>query len=589
MNLTNIPLKSVIFLIALSIAAAQDPCKGGYPCAIGGFSKALTPGNVLAIRVGEKAAAKDIRTSVTNSTDGVIGPTFMDEIDMKGQLVQSLDLGSLLVPIRMTLFTGGTGPSEGLITTSYTGNYVIFGGYNMPVGWQVQLGPLDSEAAGYGLPTVGQFAKYRQSTWPDGVNYPPRILARVGVDGKIAIIAQDYNAMFGDTLRSTCSYDGESGYMVGHATAPRDGNGFILPDPLKKASPVMYYAGKGASGVAILENSIATSIDDFGNSRGCYITDVLTPNKPKLYVSVHTKYYFQWDSGVNVVSNKCSCSTNPATPKVACSASSVATCALPANNIDRGVFAIDTPDDKLPTGANTATYRGLPGLSADSRDSSREKRLTSHQNYERYCNFYFTDSNTMYISDAAYNTQSNGANWYTAQTYKLNYAPGIHKYVKNASGTWSYTPRAGYSSSIDTTTGGVIDGGFAANDLTVGKCDGVQYVFWASVDFQMAQKNPSSPIPDSLGSRLRYYKDDNGDIDNIAKMTDLFSLDAKSANYMMWRGIQWVPCTDTSNTCPGKVNTRNICASKGSGAISSSAGLVTAAVAVAGTVAAALS
>jgi hypothetical protein len=194
----------------------------------------------------------------------------------------------------------------------------------------------------------------------------------------------------------------------------------------------------------------------------------------------------------------------------------------------------------------------------------------------------------MYVSDAAYNTQSNGANWYNAQTFNLNYAPGIHKYVKNASGTWAFTPRAGYSASSDTKTGGVIDGGFAANDLTVGKCNGVQYVFWASVDFQMAQKNPSSPIPDSLGSRLRYYKDDNGDIANIATMTDLFSLNAKSANYMMWRGIQWVPCTDTSNTCPTKVNTRNICATKGSGAISSSAGLVTAAVAVAGTVAAAL-
>ena len=141
-------------------------------------------------------------------TDGIIGPTFMDEIDPTGVLVQSLDLGSLSVPIRQTLFTGGTGPSEGLITTSYNSKYVIFGGYNAPIGWQIMTGP----SAG-GLPTIGANEQYRQSTWPAGWNYPPRIMARVGKDGKVAIIAQDYNFALGDTLRSTCSADGVSGYM----------------------------------------------------------------------------------------------------------------------------------------------------------------------------------------------------------------------------------------------------------------------------------------------------------------------------------------------------------------------------------------
>lgn len=448
----------------------------------------------------------------------------------------------------------------------------------MPVGWQVLDGP-----PGGGLPTTGANEKYRQSTWPDGVNFPPRIVARVGVDGKVAIIAQDYNAMLGDTLRSTCSYDGETAYMVGHATAPKDNNGVVLPDAQNKSSPVMYYAGKGAAGVAILENTIATSVDTFGNSRGCYISDALSPGNPKLYVTVHTKYYFQWDTGLNPVSNKCACNTtNPA--KVPCTASPWTKCKLPDMNIDRGIFEVVTTDGKLPIGSNKADYKGLPGISADSRDLTREKKLTSHQNYERYCNFYFVDPSTLYISDAAYNS---GNNWYNAQTYNLNYAPGIHKYVKNTAGDWVFTERKGYSTSGETKTGGVIDGGYAANDLTVGKCDGTQYVFWASVDFQNA-KSTTVPAPASLGSRLRYYKDDNGDIANIATMSSIFGLDSVSNNYMMWRGIQWVPCTDTSSTCPGKVNTRSICSSKSSGSVANSIGLATAAVAVAGTVAAAL-
>lgn len=590
---------SVISLLALSLASAQDPCAGKYPCEVGGFPQALTPGNVIAMRVGSIYGPSDIRIK-SSKTDNIIGPTFMDEIDMKGNLVQTLDLGTLKVPIRMSLWTGGTGPSEGLITTSYINNYVIFGGYNMPIGWSVKTGPGSGK-----LPTINANLQYRQSTWPEGVNYPPRIVARVGVDGKIAIIAQDYNAMNGDTLRSTCSYDGESAYMVGHAMPPFGSDGSAIADPYTKSSPIMYYAGKGAAGVAILENTIAQSTDTYGNSRGCYISDALSPGKPKLYVTAHAKYYYQWDTGrSNYWANNpstdapiaCACNTtNPAkvkcegqlvpnpVPIVACQASGTAN-----TNIDRGVFEITTLDGKLPTGTSKADYKGLTGVSADSRDpSSRETVITSIVNFERFCNFYFTDSNTMYVSDAAWNT---GTNWYATQASKTGgnnmvYAPGILKFVKDNSGAWKFTPRVGYATSGETITGGVIDGGYASNDLTVGKCDGKQYVFWASADFQNAGGTGAS-----LGSRLRYYRDDNGDIANIAAMSDstTFGLNSTMINTMMWRGIQWVPCTDTSNTCPGKVNTRNICTSKGSGAISNSAGLVTAAVAVAGTVAAAL-
>ena len=539
---------SILLITYIKYVSTIDPCSDGYPCAIGGFANALTPGNILVMRIGS-TNGPDLRVGTNGVTDGIIGPTFMDEIDMMGALVQTLDLGSLTVPIRMTLFTGGTGPAEGLITTSFNKKYVIFGGYNMPVGWNILNGP-----PGGDLPTIGTNAQYRQSTWPDGVNFPPRIVARVGVDGKVHIIAQDYNAMLGDTLRSTCSFDGISAYMFGHATYPKDNEGYVLPDAHIKSSPVMYYAGKGAVGVAILPNTLATSIDTFGNSRGCFISDTFSPGTPKLYVSVHTKYYFQWDTGRNIVSNKCACNTtNPA--KVPCTVSQWTECSLPNMNIDRGIFEVITSDGKLPIGSNQASYVGLPGISADSRDLTREKMITSYQNYERYGNFQFVDINTLYISDATYNS---GTNWYNVQTFNMNYAPGVHKFVKNTAGNWVFTERKGYSTSGETKTGGVIDGGYATTSLVIGKCSGQEYVFWASTDFQNAKSTANPPLA-SLGSRLRYYRDDTGAISNIASASDLFSLSSSTINSMMWRGVQFVPCTDMSNTCPGTVNSNYMC------------------------------
>lgn len=198
--------------------------------------------------------------------------------------------------------------------------------------------------------------------------------------------------------------------------------------PAAVLAPVMYYAGRGAAGVPIINASLATSIDLGGNARGCLISDVLTPGKPQLYLTVHTKYYFRWDTGVRTVTgvtptvaDACSCATNPANPKVACSASSVATCNYVTHNVDRGVFQVVAPNgdqlSSLPT--TISAYAGLPGISADSRVNP-DKMLTSQMNYERYCNFYLAAPDLMYISDAAYNS-NNAQNWYVAQTNKLNW------------------------------------------------------------------------------------------------------------------------------------------------------------------------
>jgi hypothetical protein len=452
----------------------------------------------------------------------------------------------------------------------------------MPIGWQVNTGP-----PGGALPTIGSSEQFRQNTWPAGVNYPPRIMARVGKDGVVAIIAQDYNFALGDTLRSTCSADGVSGYMVGHAITPRNSDGTVIANAV--LSPVVYYAGGGAAGVPIINASLATSTDLGGNSRGCLISDMLTPGKPQLYLTAHTKYYYRWDGGTRVVTNvspsvapSCSCSTNLATAP-ACADNKISNttlCSFTKNNVDRGVFQVVAPNgDQLSSLPTTMSgYRGLPGVSVDSRVNPGTM-LTSQMNYERYCNFYFTDSSTMYIADAAFNSDKT-QNWYSAQIDKLNWAPGIHRYKKDSAGKWSFAPEAQGSSAL---AGGIIDGGFAANDLTIGTCRKETYVFWASSDFQNAANVNNHT---SLGSRLRYYKASNGDIQTIASNNVVYGLNQTNINSVMWRGVQWVPCTDMSNTCPGeKTNTKDMCATVSSGATSAFAGAAAAAIAAAGAVA----
>ena len=87
-------------------------------------------------------------------------------------------------------------------------------------------------------------------------------------------------------------------------------------------------------------------------------------------------------------------------------------------------------------------------------------------------------------------------------------------------------------------SGGIIDGGYAANDLTIGQCRGETYVFWASADFQNSKNaNPHT----SLGSRLRYYKPSNGDVNTFANSANIYGLSQSNINSIMWRGIQCAP------------------------------------------------
>ncbi|MFP5040856.1 T9SS type A sorting domain-containing protein [Parasediminibacterium sp. JCM 36343] len=95
------------------------------------FAKAqvvpFTPGNLVIYRVGK-----------SDSLINVASPVFLDERDVKtGKLVQSIaipaDSASVAGTSSYVLTASGTGTSEGLITRSVDGRYIIFTGYNSTI------------------------------------------------------------------------------------------------------------------------------------------------------------------------------------------------------------------------------------------------------------------------------------------------------------------------------------------------------------------------------------------------------------------------------------------------------------------------
>src|SRR3954471_6558150 len=86
----------------------------------GASAAAFTPGNLVIYRVGDGASAL-INTG---------NPVFLDEYTPAGSLVQSLPMPSAASP---RLIASGTSTSEGLLTRSTDGNYVVLTGYNAPI------------------------------------------------------------------------------------------------------------------------------------------------------------------------------------------------------------------------------------------------------------------------------------------------------------------------------------------------------------------------------------------------------------------------------------------------------------------------
>src|SRR5205085_4241165 len=85
---------------------------------------AFTPGNLVIYRMNDGAAAL--------SANGT--PVFLDEYTTGGTLVQSIAVPTTTVGAQHRLVCSGTATSEGWLTRSADGQYVVFPGYDAAVG-----------------------------------------------------------------------------------------------------------------------------------------------------------------------------------------------------------------------------------------------------------------------------------------------------------------------------------------------------------------------------------------------------------------------------------------------------------------------
>src|SRR3982751_2489011 len=81
---------------------------------------AFTPGNLVIYRMNDGAAAL-----TANGT-----AVFLDEYTTAGVLVQSIAVPTTTVASQRRLVCSGTATSEGFLTRSVDGQYVVFAGYD---------------------------------------------------------------------------------------------------------------------------------------------------------------------------------------------------------------------------------------------------------------------------------------------------------------------------------------------------------------------------------------------------------------------------------------------------------------------------
>src|SRR5262245_17262785 len=88
--------------------------------AVTSYGAAFTPGNLVVYRVGDGPAA------LASSGTAV----FLDEYTTAGVLVQTIAVPTATVGSQRRLVCSGTATSEGFLTRSADGQYVVFTGYD---------------------------------------------------------------------------------------------------------------------------------------------------------------------------------------------------------------------------------------------------------------------------------------------------------------------------------------------------------------------------------------------------------------------------------------------------------------------------
>jgi hypothetical protein len=150
-------------------------------CVQSGFAALFTPGNLIVYRVGDGVAG------LTNTGAKV----FLDEFTTNGTLVQSIELPSAAGDTNQVV-ASGTATSEGLITRSTDGNYLLVTGYR---------------------PNPFPYTSSLSGTAGTAVN---RVIGRVNGAGTLSTMAlADYASA--NNPRAACSQDGSAVWMVGGA------------------------------------------------------------------------------------------------------------------------------------------------------------------------------------------------------------------------------------------------------------------------------------------------------------------------------------------------------------------------------------
>jgi hypothetical protein len=167
---------------ALGVAATAL-LAGAFPA--GAATPPFTPGNLVVYRVGTGAAA--LSSAAT--------PVFLDELTTAGTAVGSVPLPTTVSGSQKALTSSGSATSEGLLTRSADGRYIVLTGYNAAVG--------TASVASSASATVN------------------RVIGRVAGDGTVDTSTALTDADTGNNVRSVASVDGSSFWVSGAADGIR--------------------------------------------------------------------------------------------------------------------------------------------------------------------------------------------------------------------------------------------------------------------------------------------------------------------------------------------------------------------------------
>lgn len=202
-----------MFFAAKHIAVAAFAALAGAASAA-----AFTPGNLVVLQIGDG----------TTSVSGASVPVFLNEYTVAGASVQQIPIPSTTAGARLTVT--GSSTSSGHLSLSTDGQYIVFGGFDLP---------------------AGTFAASSTTT-------ASRVIARVAMNGTVDISTNvGYNTgttfgFSGGDLRSVVSVDGTGFWAAGNSTG--GGIRYVPFGQANNATSVLVSGAPANDRVALINN-----------------------------------------------------------------------------------------------------------------------------------------------------------------------------------------------------------------------------------------------------------------------------------------------------------------------------------------------